>query len=265
MSRLFIAYCHTPQKLLNQRESGTDFGDYRKQVLQEIRAVAKGLLAKGIQAQAGFLNGPAVDTLVGEAVKLPIDLILLGFDELSDSDLGSLAEAIALATNRPVIAFGRKARAAHLSPPSFTKILAAAGLHDGSNPSVQYAARLAKRIGATHVDVVHVVDTPNDFSRPHGSMDLQYSCESLAGAMHRHGVPAEGQLVYGEPVAAITSHAHATQPSLIVCGVSSRKQETRKNVPQLLVQEAACPVMIVPFTQTDLQHLDEAKHHHGVV
>lgn len=255
-AEIHIVYCQTPRQRLEQSEGGLHLGSYRRQTLQELKELAADLGVPEQRTRIAFVSGRALDVLTSEIAEKHVDLVVLALS-LLPATMALLAEELALAAHRPVIAWRDELHTAVPAAPHVSCVLAAAGLHGKNDPAVRYGLHLAELLGI-RAEVVHAVDLVHDYSRPHAALDLQHACETLAHDAMLHKAKPTASLLYGEPIEAICARAKLINATLIVCGIANPGRPRRVNVPQMLVQTSNIPVMIVPYTDEEIREYLEA-------
>lgn len=128
----------------------------------------------------------------------------------------------------------------------------AVSLSERSMPVVQHAAEYAETLGSS-LNLVHVIDSLHDFSRPDNLMSLMCACETLGKAVAQPSLRTYPRLTYGTVAEVLTKADFIGNAPFVALGVDlSEPQGDAMESDALrdtIVQSAPCPVLLIPTNQ----------------
>lgn len=123
------------------------------------------------------------------------------------------------------------------------KIVCAVDVREPSHVTMEYAAELAKRLGA-ELTLLHVSHLP-----PASAVTAEKALEQWrAEAESRVGAPVRARLLFGDAIPEILRLAQETSCGLLVVGARGRARVARRvlgSVAERLIANAPCPVLVV--------------------
>ena len=238
---------------------------FRWDALQRIALVAalrRAAEAAGVRLKVSVQNGDPAGVILLHARARRPDLIVLGTSErsgLARLRLGSVAEAVALRADQPVLIVPASATE-KADDSSFNSIVVAVDFSAASIAAVERALSMAN--GDSRVTIVHVVrgvPFERSFRYPYHLMEPEYQRQLVRDAWRRIAeiVPYDAttsrkvhaRVVTGEPAAEISRIAAEADADLILVGVTARGAIGRLimgSTAVRVIRAAGRPVLAIP-------------------
>lgn len=184
---------------------------YRQQGEEVVADAALAFKEEGLQVEQKVVEHKnIVEAVMEEAEEEGYDLIIMGRSGRKEKDarLGGVAEKVSLHSEIPVLIAGEKR--------AVSKLLVPVDGSESSNKAVEYAASLAKRLGAK-LTLLHVQESRLFGHRPELSQAIGKSILSNA-AEKLKGMTFDQKLESGDPARKVTEIAEKEDYDMIVMG-----------------------------------------------
>lgn len=234
-------------------------GSYREEFAAEMRRLIATLEPGDVPLETSVLEGGVIDTVIGEARRLPADLIVMGTHGRSGFErllLGSVSERVVRKAPCPVLTVPRRVSDI---PFTFKRILCPIDFSAASLDALRYALSLAQeadgRLIVVHVlEMMPAVATTDDFVLNVPEFRARY--ERDARERLRLAIPAAVRdycriseaVVTGKAYEAILDLAAKNGAELIVMGVQGRGAADLMlfgSTTQHVMRQATCPVLTI--------------------
>jgi nucleotide-binding universal stress UspA family protein len=247
--------------------------DVLHRMLEQIERRAEPLRASGLTVETLVREGGIVGTVLKEAERLPIDLIVLGSHGLSGFErlvMGSVAEKVLRKAPCPVLSVGppvSEEDPAARRPVRFARVLCPIDFSEPSIRALEYALSIADD-ASTELVLLYVREKVIypflPLKRTFGDQEIDdamaHQLQSLLPANARDFCTPRVLVRHGRPHEEIREQAREMAADVIVLGVHGRGILERfvfGSVTSQLVRSASCPVLTVRATTHAAARMEE--------
>jgi nucleotide-binding universal stress UspA family protein len=253
LSKRFGSFIHligvqSPAEYSSALEAGPLAMEMSQRDLQfGLHEVQERLRAQGIWSDSVRRIGNVSDMIEGAILEQTPGLLLLGaygYSAVDRSRLGSTAEHLLRTVRCPVLIVGPNAILHDREAPAIERILCPTSTLDVTESIFGFVGHLASQ-GATHLELVHVVDPKIDLPDKH----KEQLCEEWCGKLRDRGIQVTWNVFYGRAEEVIVARATELNASLVLFGLhrsGNQMIDCPDGVVSATIRQAPCPVMTVP-------------------